>query len=119
MINISICNENNKRKRYISGSTHLSTSTDEHRSTLLITNETLQKFISINYLNDIYEQVHGNDRLFFDKIRFLFNEFDNNDNEHADRSSIALTLQSQMILARNLTHTLSNNDLTMKTTNIQ
>lgn len=71
-------------------------------------NELLPKLGAIADLNEIFDQVRGNDRQFLDKIQFLFNELEKENVKQTNPS--ALTLQSQMMLARNLTHTFANPD---------
>lgn len=73
-----------------------------------MTNELLEKFSSIHDLNEIFDRVRSNDRQFFDKIQFLFNELEKENVNQTNPST--LTLQSQMMLARNLTHTFANPD---------
>jgi len=97
-------------KRLETGTPNLSTSIDQH-STFLLSNETLQKFSSINYLNEIYEKVRSNDKIFTDKIHYLLNDIDKeNENNSKQSNSSSLNLQSQVMLAHNLAHTLNNND---------
>ncbi|UJR31589.1 hypothetical protein I4U23_019075 [Adineta vaga] len=101
-------------KRLETGTPNLSTSID-HQSTPLLSNETLQKISSINHLNEIYNQVRSNDKLFLDKIQYLLNDIDKeNDNQSKQTNPSALTLQSQVMLAQNLAHTLNNNDQIVK-----
>ncbi|CAF0881638.1 unnamed protein product [Rotaria sordida] len=98
-------------KRLETGLPNLSTSID-HQSTFLLSNETLQKLTLISHLNGIYEQVRSNDKIFTDKIQYLLNDIDKeNENENnSKQSKSSLTLQSQVMLARNLAHTLNNTD---------
>jgi hypothetical protein len=91
------------------GAPNLSTSIDQ-QSTSLISNETLQKFSSINHLNEISAQVRCNDKIFIDKIQYLLNDIDKENDNNSKQSNSSLTLQSQVMLARNLAHTLNNND---------
>lgn len=88
-----------------------STTSSDQQSTFLLSNETLQKLSSISDLNEIYEHVRSNDRIFIDKIQLLLNDIDQeNENNSKKQSDSSLTLQSQVLLARNLAHTLSTND---------
>lgn len=89
------------------GSSHLSTSIDQQHA-FSMNQDLLQKLASIQDLNDIYDQVRGNDRLFLEKIQNLFNDLEK-ENVTPNKPS-TLTLQSQMMLARNLTHTFTNPD---------
>lgn len=66
---------------------------------------------SLSYLNEIHEKVRSNDKIFTDKIHNLLNDIDKeNENNGKQTNSSSLTLQSQVMLARNLAHTLNNND---------
>ncbi|CAF1189708.1 unnamed protein product [Adineta ricciae] len=98
-------------KRLETGTPNLSTSIDQ-QSTSLLSNEILQKLTTISHLNDIYDQVRSNDKLFLDKIQYLLNDIDKENDGQSKPSS--LTLQSQVMLARNLAHTLNNNDQILK-----
>lgn len=89
----------------------MSTSIDQ-QSTSLLSNEILQKLTTINHLNDIYDQVRSNDKLFLDKIQYLLNDIDKENDGQSKPSS--LSLQSQVMLARNLAHTLNSNDQILK-----
>ena len=92
-----------------SGSSNLCTSLDQHNA-FILSDDILQKFTSISHLNDIYEQVRGNDRLFLEKIQSLLHDLDKENSNQSNQGNPPLTLQSQMMLARNLTHTFTNND---------
>ncbi|CAF0740322.1 unnamed protein product [Adineta steineri] len=100
-------------KRLETGTPNLSTSIDQ-QSTFLLSNETLQKLTSISHLNQIYEQVRSNDKVFIDKIQYLLNDIDQENETNSKQSNSSLTLQAQMMLARNLAHTLNNNDQIIK-----
>lgn len=91
------------------GTPHVTTSIDQ-QSTFLISNEILQKLHSINYLNEIYEKVRSNDKIFTEKISSLLTDIDKENEINPKQSSTSLTLQSQVMLARNLAHTLNNNE---------
>ena len=93
-------------KRLETGSSTLSTSID-HASSCLLTADTLQKLAPITHLNEIHEQVRANDKVFTSHIQSLLNQVDKENEPHSKSS---LTLQSQMMLARNLTHALTNNN---------
>ena len=93
-------------KRLETGSSNLSTSID-HASSFLLTSDTLQKLAPITQLNEVHEQVRSNDKVFTSHIQSLLNEVDKENEPHSKSS---LTLQSQMMLARNLTHSLTNNN---------
>ncbi len=92
------------------GTPNLSTSIDQ-QSSFLISNETLQKLNAIHYLNETYEKVRSNDKNFTEKMSSLLTDIDK-ENENNTKQSInnSLTLQSQVLLARNLAHTLNNNE---------
>ncbi len=96
--------------RYL-GTPTLSTSLD-HQSTYLLSNETLPKFAALSHLNEIYDKVRSNDKIFTEKIHYLLNDIDQESEPHPNQSNASLTLQSQMMLARNLAHTLTNNEPT-------
>jgi len=91
------------------GIPNLSTSIDQ-QSTFLLSNDTLQKLMSISHLNEIFEKVRSNDKIFTDKIHYLLNDIDKENENNSKQANSSLTLQSQVILARNLAHTLNNND---------
>ncbi len=86
------------------GTPNLSTSID-HQSGFILSNEIVQKFISIHHLNEIYEKVRSNDKNFTDKIHYLLTDI-----AQENEKNSSLTLQSQVLLARNLAHTLNNNE---------
>lgn len=92
------------------GTPNLSTSFDQ-QTTFLLSNDILQKFLSLNHLNEINEKVRINDKNFTDKIHYLLNDIDKeNENNSKQMNTSSLTLQSQVMLARNLAHTFNNND---------
>lgn len=93
----------------ISGAPNLSTSTDQ-QSSFLLSSEALQKLTSIAPLNETYERVRSNDKAFLDKIQTLLADVDKEHDGDAKPPTASLNLQSQVMLARNLAHTLSNND---------
>ncbi|CAM4860331.1 unnamed protein product [Rotaria socialis] len=95
---------------YLGVPNHQSTTNDQ-QSGFLLSNETIQKLNSITHLNEVYEQVRSNDKIFTDKIQYLLNDIDKeNDTNSKQSNTAALTLQAQVMLARNLAHTLSNSD---------
>lgn len=87
----------------------MSTSIDQ-QSSFLISNEILQKLNSIHHLNEIYEKVRSNDKIFTEKISSLLIDIDKENESNTKQSTTSLTLQSQVLLARNLAHTLTNNE---------
>ena len=75
-----------------------------------MSNETLQKLNSINYLNEIYDQVRSNDQAFAEKIHYLLTDIDKENELNSKPSPSSLTLSSQVMLARNLAQTLNNHE---------
>ncbi|CAF3691608.1 unnamed protein product [Rotaria socialis] len=98
-------------KRLETGVPNHQSTTNDQQSGFLLSNETIQKLNSITHLNEVYEQVRSNDKIFTDKIQYLLNDIDKeNDTNSKQSNTAALTLQAQVMLARNLAHTLSNSD---------
>lgn len=87
-----------------------SSTSNDQQSTFLLSNETIQKLSSISHLNEVYKQVWSNDKTFTEKIQYLLNEIDKENDVNSKQSNASLTLQSQVMLARNLAHTLNNTD---------
>lgn len=98
-------------KRLETNSSTNLTSIDQ-QSSAVFTEENLQKFSNIFYLNEIFEKVRVNDRLFNEKFANLFSQIDK-ENQLENKNS--MSLQNQMLLARNLSHNLTNGEQTKKT----
>lgn len=75
-----------------------------------MSNEILQKLNSIEHLNEIHDRVRSNDQNFTEKIHYLLTDIDKENELNSKQSTHTLDLQSQVMLARNLAHTLNNTD---------
>lgn len=75
-----------------------------------MSSETLQKLNSIQHLNEIYDKVHSNDQNFTEKIQNLLIDIDKENDIPNKPTTSTLNLQAQVMLARNLAHTLNNSD---------
>ena len=75
-----------------------------------MSNETLQKLNSIQHLNEISDKVHSNDQIFTEKIQNLLTDIDKENDIPNKQIHPTLNLQPQVMLARNLAHTLNNTD---------
>ena len=93
------------------GTPNLSLSTSDHQTNFILSNEIIPKLQSVNHLNEISDKVQSNDKIFTDKIHSLLTDLDK---ENVDNHT-SLTLQGQVMLARNLAHTLNNTEQLKKT----